>query len=51
MKVERWESMYTTPSFMLCNHQVHNFFCLKIKGKKILATTNTKNTNTEHFQL
>ena len=27
------------------------FFCLKIKGKKILATTNTKNTNTEHFQL
>ena len=35
MKVERWESMYTTPSFMLCNHQVYNFKYLKIKYKNI----------------
>ena len=35
MKVESWESMYMTLSFMLCNHHVYNFHFLKIKGKNI----------------
>ena len=49
MKVERWESMYMTLSFMLCNCQLYNFYKLpKNERQKILATTNT---NTEHFQL
>ena len=35
MKVERRKSMYTTPSLMLCNHQVYNLKCIKVKDKNI----------------